>query len=52
MILACLREGIVDIYVWKKLDELDKETKTQDWSNFVQGIKITFSDKTKAVDTE
>ena len=52
VILACLREGIVDIYAQKKLDELDKETKTQDWGNFVQGIKITFSDKTKAVDTE
>jgi len=27
-ILACLREGVVDIYVQRKLDELDKETRT------------------------
>ena len=40
------------IYVQKKLDELDKELETQDWDDFVKEIKMTFSDKSKAVDTE
>ena len=35
VILACLRGGIVGIYAQKKLDKLDKETKTQDWEEFV-----------------
>jgi len=51
-ILACLREGIVGIYTQRKLDELDEETETQDWENFVQEIKTTFSNKTKATDAE
>jgi len=51
-ILAHLREGVVGIYTQRKLDELDKETGTQDWENFVQEIKTTFSDKTKAADAE
>ena len=51
-ILACLRGGVVGIYTQKKLDELDKEIGTQDWDNFIKEIKTTFSDKTKAVDTE
>jgi len=38
--------------VQKKLDELDKELETQDWDDFVKEIKMTFSDKSKAVDTE
>jgi len=29
VILACLREGIAAIYAQKKLDKLDKETRTQ-----------------------
>ena len=49
MILACLIEGIVGIYAQKKLNELDKETGTQDWDNSVQEIKNTFSNKTKVV---
>ena len=51
-ILAHLREGVADIYAQRKLNELDKETRTQDWENFVQEIKTTFSDKTKTVDAE
>ena len=51
-ILACLREGIVGIYAQRKLNELDKETRTQDWEDFVWEIKTTFSDKTKAADAE
>jgi len=51
-ILACLREGIVGIYIQKKLNELDKELVTQDWNDFVKEIKTMFSDKTKAVNAE
>ena len=51
-ILAHLREDVADIYAQRKLNELDKETRTQDWENFVQEIKTTFSDKTKTVDAE
>ena len=47
MILACLKEGVASIYAQKKLNKLDKETGTQNWDEFVQEIKITFSDKTK-----
>ncbi len=51
-ILTCLREGIIGIYTQRKLDELDKELGTQDWEDFVKEIKITFNDKTKAVDAK
>jgi len=50
--LACLREGIVGIYIQKKLDELDEELGIQDWNDFVKEIKIIFSNKTKAADAE
>jgi len=52
VILACLRGGIAGIYVQRKLNEPDKETRTQDWEEFVQKIKTTFSNKMKAVDAE
>jgi len=51
-ILACLRGGVAGIYMQRKLDELDKETGTQDWEEFIQKIKTIFSDKTKAADAE
>jgi len=51
-ILAHLRGGIVGIYTQKKLNELDKETRTQDWEDFIREIKTMFSDKTKVVDAE
>jgi len=51
-ILACLRGGVVGIYAQQKLDELDEELGAQDWDNFVKELKITFSDKTKAVDAK
>jgi len=51
-ILAHLRRGVVGICAQRKLDELDKETGTQDWEEFVREIKTTFSDKTKAADAE
>jgi len=35
VILACLREGVADIYAQRKLDELDEEIKTQEWEEFV-----------------
>jgi len=51
-ILARLRGGIAGIYTQQKLNELDKELRTQDWDNFVKEIKTTFSDKTKAANAE
>ena len=51
-ILAYLRGGIAGIYAQKKFDELDEETRTQDWDEFVQEIKTTFNNKTKAVDAK
>ena len=51
-ILAHLREGVVGIYVQKKLNELDKDNDTQDWDEFVKEIKTMFSDKSKAADAE
>jgi len=52
VILAHLREDVAGIYAQRKLNELDKETGIQDWEEFVQEIKTTFSDKTKAADAE
>ena len=52
VILACLRGDIVGIYIQRKLNELDKETRTQNWEDFVQEIKIMFSDKMKAADAK
>ena len=51
-ILARLRGGVAGIYAQRKLNELDEETGTQDWEDFFQEIKTTFSNKTKAVDAE
>ena len=34
-ILAHLRGGVAGIYAQRKLDELDKETGTQDWEDFI-----------------
>ena len=52
VILACLRGGVVDIYIQRKLDKLDKELGTQDWEEFIKEIKTTFSNKTKIADAE
>jgi len=35
-ILARLRGGVAEIYVQKKLNELDKDNVTQDWDEFVK----------------
>jgi len=35
VILACLRKGVAGIYTQRKLNELDEETGTQDWEDFV-----------------
>jgi len=35
MILACLRGGVAGIYAQRKLNELDEETGTQDWEDFI-----------------
>jgi len=34
-ILAHLRGGIAGIYMQRKLNELDKETRTQNWEDFI-----------------
>ena len=52
VILACLREGVADIYTQRKHNELDEELGTQDWEDFIKEIKTMFSDKTKAADDE
>jgi len=52
VILACLRGDVAGIYTQRKLNELDEETRIQDWEDFVWKIKTTFSDKTKATDTK
>jgi len=52
VILAHLRGGVAGIYAQKKLNELDEETGTQDWEDFVQEIKTTFSDKMKTANAE
>ena len=49
IILAYLRGSIAGIYTQKKLD---KEIDTQNWNEFVRKLKITFSNKSKAADTE
>jgi len=51
-ILACFREGVAGIYTQRKLDELDEKTGTQNWEEFVQEIKTTFSNKTKIADAK
>ena len=50
--LAHLKGGVAGIYTQKKLNKLDKELGTQDWDNFVKGIKTMFSNKIKAADTK
>ena len=50
--LARLRGGIVGIYAQKKINKLENTENTQDWEEFVREIKIAFSDKSKAADTE
>jgi len=52
VILACLREDIADIYAQKKLDELDKKLRTQNWKDFVKEIKTKFSNKINAANAE
>ena len=51
-ILAHLREDVAGIYAQKKLNELDKDNNIQDQDDFVQEIKNTFSDKSKAADAK
>jgi len=52
VILAHLRGDVAGIYTQKKLNELDKETGTQNYNDFVQEIKRKFSNKTKAADAK
>jgi len=52
VILAHLKGGVADIYIQRKLDELNKELRTHDWEDFIKEIKTTFSDKMKAADAK
>jgi len=52
VILARLKGGVVGIYTQKKLNELNKELRIQNWEDFVKEIKTTFSDKMKVVDAK
>jgi len=51
-ILAHLRRGVAGIYAQRKLDELNKEIRTQNCDDFVKEIKTTFSNKTKTADAK
>ena len=51
-ILAYLKEGIAEICIQKKLDELDKELGTQNQNDFMKEIKTTFNNKIKTADAE
>jgi len=35
VVLVCLRGGVAGIYAQRKLNELDEETRTQEWEEFV-----------------
>ena len=52
MVLARLKGGVVGIHIQRKLNELDKKLRIQDWKDFVKEIKTMFSDKTKVADTK
>jgi len=52
IILAYIREGVVDIYAQKKLDQIEDKEDTQDWKEFVKEIKTMFSDKSKVADAK
>ena len=51
-VLAQLRGGIAEIYIQKKIDELNDIENIQDWEEFVKEIKTSFSDKSKITDAE
>ena len=51
-VLAHFKWGVVGIYMQRKLGELDKETRTQDWKDFVQEIKTIFSNKMKVANAK
>ena len=51
-VLAQLRGGIAEIYIQKKIDELNDIEDIQDWEEFVKEIKTSFSDKSKITDAE
>jgi len=51
IILAWLRGGIADIYVQKKLDQMEDKENFQDLNDFNREIKM-FSNKSKIANTE
>ena len=48
MILAQIRESTVQ----KKINQIKDYNDIQDWDNFVEEIKTTFSNKSKIADAE
>ena len=50
--LAQLREGIAEIYVQKKIDQMEDDNNIQNWNKFVKEVKTAFSNKSKVADAE
>ena len=50
--LAQLREGIAEVYVQKKIDQMEDDNNIQNWNKFVKEVKTAFSNKSKVVDAE
>ena len=51
-VLAQLREGVAGIYTQKKINKLEDTNDIQSWEEFVEEIKTTFNNKSKAADAE
>jgi len=51
-VLAQLREGIVEIYVQKKIDQMKDDDDIQNWDKFVKEVKTAFSNKSKVADAK
>ena len=51
-ILAQLKKDTAGIYTQKKIDQIEDYNDIQDWNDFVEEIKIVFSNKSKTVDAE
>ena len=50
-ILAQLRRDISNIYAQKKIDQIKDYDNIQNWNDFVEEIKIVFSNKSKITNT-
>ena len=50
-VLAQLKEGVVGIYIQKKINQIEKE-EVWGWDDFVKEVKIVFSNKNKTVNAK